>query len=428
MKKKIAIIGAGWTGLSAAVTLVSHADVTLFEAGNVAGGRARAVQSRDFSFLDNGQHLLIDAYQATFDLLKTIGVAQDEIFFRQPFQWYLADGVQFQASTLPAPFDLLSAVIGAKNARLPEKIALLKHIILLKKWYKQKLPDQSVLSWLDTHHVSQKWMNEFWQPLVLGILNTPLHEASLRVLSNVFNDVFFTNKPNHQYYFTRVDLGQVLAEPALQYILQHGATWQPKTRVSQLHTQDSKVQVNGQWFDAVIVATAPYHVVSLLPETLGLTVREAVEKLKYCSITTVYLKYPHKLNLPAIMTGFADATAQWLIDRSHLNGANEVAAVVSASDALSGSPKNANDWAKAIHADVLRVCPNAPQFVSYQVITEKRATIMATVNRQLPRMDDLHAVNIYLAGDWLHSRYPATLESAVQSGQNIAKIIISKGK
>ena len=100
MKKKIAIIGAGWTGLSAAVTLVPHADVTLFEAGNVAGGRARAVQSRDFSFLDNGQHLLIDAYQATFDLLKTIGVAQDEIFFRQPFQWYLADGVQFQASTL----------------------------------------------------------------------------------------------------------------------------------------------------------------------------------------------------------------------------------------------------------------------------------------------------------------------------------------
>ena len=58
-RPKIAIIGAGWAGLSAAAHLVEHADVALYEAGRVAGGRARGVPSDEFSFLDNGQHLLI---------------------------------------------------------------------------------------------------------------------------------------------------------------------------------------------------------------------------------------------------------------------------------------------------------------------------------------------------------------------------------
>ena len=65
-KPKIAVIGAGWAGLSAAAHLVEHADVALYEAGRVAGGRARGVSGDAFSFLDNGQHLLIGAYQGVF--------------------------------------------------------------------------------------------------------------------------------------------------------------------------------------------------------------------------------------------------------------------------------------------------------------------------------------------------------------------------
>ena len=69
-KPKIAVIGAGWAGLSAAAHLVEHADVALYEAGRVAGGRARGVSGDAFSFLDNGQHLLIGAYQGVFRLLR----------------------------------------------------------------------------------------------------------------------------------------------------------------------------------------------------------------------------------------------------------------------------------------------------------------------------------------------------------------------
>ena len=83
-KPKIAVIGAGWAGLSAAAHLVEHADVALYEAGRVAGGRARGVSGDAFSFLDNGQHLLIGAYQGVFRLLDKAGADWRGHFFRQP--------------------------------------------------------------------------------------------------------------------------------------------------------------------------------------------------------------------------------------------------------------------------------------------------------------------------------------------------------
>ena len=75
-KRKIAVIGAGWSGLSAAVRLSSHADVVLFEAGKSAGGRARALAADNagFSFLDNGQHIILYAYRSVRHLMDKIGV------------------------------------------------------------------------------------------------------------------------------------------------------------------------------------------------------------------------------------------------------------------------------------------------------------------------------------------------------------------
>ena len=45
-RPKIAVIGAGWAGLSAAVSLIHRADISLFEAGRQAGGRARALAGK----------------------------------------------------------------------------------------------------------------------------------------------------------------------------------------------------------------------------------------------------------------------------------------------------------------------------------------------------------------------------------------------
>ena len=76
MSKRVAVVGAGYAGLAAAVELArGGCHVTVFEANRVAGGRARRVEYRG-TLLDNGQHLLLGAYRDTLALMREVGVPE----------------------------------------------------------------------------------------------------------------------------------------------------------------------------------------------------------------------------------------------------------------------------------------------------------------------------------------------------------------
>ena len=422
-KPRIAVIGAGWAGLSAAAHLVPHAETVLYEAGRTAGGRARSIASGSFSFLDNGQHLLVGAYRSVFALLDKTGTDWRRNFCRLPLQWHLADGASFQAARwLPAPLNLAAAVLGARRATLAEKFSLLRQFARLQAHAKRNPPDQSIASWLDEAHVPQKWREEFWQPMTAGALNTPPETASLNTLCNVLADGVWSSRAASDYLLPRCGLDEAFVRPVLDFILQNGGAWQPETRVGRLECPNGGIRAAGAHFDAAVIAVAPYHLDRLLPEHTGGAARAAAGTLSHHAIATVCLRYAAPPRLPAPMTGFARGTAQWLIDRTRLNGAPEIAAVISLSDTLSGSLKNGGTdaLAEAVHADVLRLCPDAGAPIAQQTIVEKRAVAASTVARTLPDTSDLAAAHIHLAGDWLHPRYPATLEAAVQSGQAAA--------
>ena len=284
-KPEIAVIGAGWAGLAAAAYLAPHCRLTLFEAGKVAGGRARGVAHGEFAELDNGQHLLIGAYRAVFRLLHRVGESPDALFLREPLHWHLADGFQFRCpQKLPAPLHLLWAVLRGKNADWAQKTALLRQMAALQRWHKRQPPDQSIASWLDEQRVGEDWM-------VLGALNTPLETASLRVLCHVLADGVWASRNAGDFYIAKRNLSDTLAAPVLHYLAQHGAKYRPNCRIAQVHAASGKVQADGQTFDAAVFAVAPYHLAPLLPEHLGNAVRQAVQQLSYHAITTVYLRY-----------------------------------------------------------------------------------------------------------------------------------------
>lgn len=406
---KVAVVGAGWAGLAAAVQLAESVQVKLFEAGRVAGGRARSVATDGFSFLDNGQHLLIDAYAAVFELLKRIDVDEQAVFMRTPMSWILADGVCFQAASLPKPLNIFFGLCLAKQATLPEKWQLIKDLTALLRWHRVQTGDQSVADFLAQRGTSEKWCHEFWQPLVLGALNTPLQTASLRVLAHVLIDGL-----GRDFCLPRMDLGRLLVQPALEKFAALDGHFVAQTRVGRLKQQGNQWLVNDELFDRVVVAVAPYHVASVLPETQIPHILMAEQSWQYHAITTVYLRYAVMPRLPAVMTGLAYGTAQWLIDRSQLNGSHEIAAVISVSE--SHSSLKADQLAAKVQAEVLRIAPHVGEPLAVQVITEKRATIAATANRMIPNQAALNQQGIFLAGDYLSSHYPATLETAVKSG------------
>ena len=116
MDDHVAIVGAGYAGMAAAVTLAERGiRVTVFESGPVAGGRARRITTEGRE-LDNGQHILIGAYTELLRLMSLVG-APSEAVLRVPLELRYADGFAFRSLWLPAPFGVLGGLLLA--ARLP---------------------------------------------------------------------------------------------------------------------------------------------------------------------------------------------------------------------------------------------------------------------------------------------------------------------
>ena len=238
----------------------------------------------------------------------------------------------------------------------------------------------------------------------------------MRILCNVLSDGVWSEKANSDYLLPKQDLGRIVAEPALDFLHKHGAKIHLETRITHLnHHIDGRIEINGEVFDAVILAVAPYHIDALLPKDTPDYIQTAYQSLHYHAITTVYLRYAQAIKLPAPLTGFADGTAQWVLHRGALGlPDNEVAVVISVSDCTEAWKDK--DLAEKVHADIKRVCPDLDKPEAVRIITEKRATTAATVDFVQPDFSWLHHRRIYPAGDYLHPRYPATLEAAVQSG------------
>ncbi|WP_304335436.1 hydroxysqualene dehydroxylase HpnE [Conchiformibius steedae] len=417
---KVAVVGAGWAGLAAAVQLARQAEVVLFEAGREAGGRARTVASRHgFSFLDNGQHLLLGAYRSVFALLQQAGADVSAHTQRGAMDWQMHGGLRLQTAALPAPWHLLWGVWRARGWSWRQKTALLRQMAALQVYQRSCAPDQTVGAWLQGQGADATLQAQFWQPLVLAALNTPVASASLRVLANVLADGVWNSRDGSDFCLPKTDLGQWFVAPILRDLAAHGGHFVPSVRVEGLARENGRYHIHGQDFDAVVVAVAPHQVARVLPEAWFAPQQAWFESLKYHAITTVYLRFRDRVMLPAPMLGLADGTAHWLIDRYPLNGAHEIAAVVSVSEQY--GDYTPAQWQESVCQDLRRACPNLPQPEACQVITEKRATVASEAGRTLPDLSAWRAQKLYVAGDYLHPRYPATLEAAVQSGMAAAR-------
>lgn len=353
--------------------------------------------------------------------MKEIGSNPKTAFLRLPLQWHMHEGLQFRTRFLPAPLHILSGVLLARHFPFTFKTKLLSDMSSLQKFARSDQADMTVRQWLQQRNTPRAAITQFWQPLVWGALNTPLENASLRILCNVLSDGVWAGKSGSDYLLPKRDLGMIVAEPALAKLRHFGADIRLETRACRLKTlPDGRVSVNGEFFDAAVLAVAPYHAAALLPEDTPEHILSGYQNLHYHAITTVYLRYAYPIRLPAPLTGLADGTAQWLFSRGKLGlSPNEVSAVISVSDRV--GTFTGQVWAEKIHADVKRICPYLNEPEAVRVITEKRATTSASANSPLPDLTWLHRHRIYPAGDYLHPRYPATLEAAVQSGFTAAE-------
>jgi squalene-associated FAD-dependent desaturase len=444
--KKIAVIGAGWAGCSAAVTLATQGhQVSLIEASRTLGGRARKVAIHDYA-LDNGQHILLGAYSATLAMMRKVGIDLEKSLLRLPLQMCYPPGNQgmhFVAPKLPAPLHLLIALLRANGLRRDDKLSLARFSTTARWMGWQLHQDCSVSELLERFEQTERLCKLMWIPLCIAALNTPPERASAKIFLNVLRDSLGANRAASDMLLPRVDLSALMPEAAAVFIQQHGGevlTGVAVKKLTRLADQSWKLETSNlsqtqasQW-DAVIIATDLDHAQRLRDNISAAEIISAPKintNFSYEPITTCYLQYSKELSLPRPFFALIDdaTTKQWgqfIFDRGQLHQDQQglMAVVVSAStQAIELSHAElAHDITRQLAQEFNRTDMATP--IWHQVISEKRATFscMPGLNRPI---NQTGIGGLFIAGDYTDSDYPATLEAAVRSGVKAAEELIA---
>ena len=439
---KIAVVGAGWAGMAAAVEAAGLGmDVTVFEATRTLGGRARALSTGKPDgtpiTLDNGQHILIGAYSDTLALMQRVGLDLRRALMALPLSLPYPDGTGLQtpawAARLPAPLDALAAIATARGWRWGERLALIQASLAWRRAGFRCEPTLTVEHLC--HGLPERVMQELIEPLCVSALNLPASQASAAVFLNVMRDALFgrgaAGFKASSLLLPRTDLGNLFPAVAAQWLqTRHGNTARvcTGTRITGLRADAGQWHLKGdgvdEAFDRVVWATPA----SVAAQTLLAHADDndalaswalAAHALDFTAITTVYAHAPGaRLSAPMLaLRAEPDAhtaPAQFVFDRGQLNPADSgvLAFVVSAS---SGERDE-------LQARVLQQGERQLGLALRPLITvvEKRATFACTPGLERPAA--LIAPGLFAAGDYVQGPYPATLEAAVRSGVAAARL------
>ena len=436
----VTIVGAGWAGLAAGVTLsANRIPVRIFEAAKQIGGRGRNVQL-DGTELDNGQHLMIGAYHELLGLLDTLQLSEQALFARIPQQLKILDAaggaIDFELNLprLPAPLHLLFGMLSSRPMSIGDKFStLLRFNRLLNTPLAQ---DCSVSHWLASAGLPETYVERLLKPLCLAALTTHPDQASATIFQTVLLQTFQGARANTDLLIARRNIGDLFPTQARAFIEDHGGELLTTHRVRSIETDEQRVraiQVNDESVavDQLVLATSPVATQRLLaPITACADVTEQLNRFEYEAITTVYLHYAQDIQLQEPMLGLRGASAEWLFDRRLCGQPGVIAGVISAVDpALPHEP-----LATRLAAELSQLF-GWPQPHHHRVIVEKRAALRCTPNIDKIRPGIQTALaNLRLCGDYVHSEgarsagLPSTLEAALRSGVKCARQLIKESR
>lgn len=411
----IAVIGAGLTGLTAAIRLAEQGvQVELFEASPQAGGRTKSFYDPKVNQLcDNGPHLLIGAYKATQKLLDDCG-ASANVYWQPSLQLPLWDQKRgffsFQPSRyLPFPLALLLAVARLPGHGMASALAMLR---LGKDLQSGGISNEAtVQNWMEKLHIPAELGSDLINPLCLGAMNEELESANASSFQSVLSESFTSHRHARLGWFTQ-PMSEALIKPLVCTAVKLGVNIHNRHRVRSLLQSRGGVAIDGQQFDAAILAMPAYATDRLLK-------RESTCETR--TITNIHLWFDIDIQLPTPLIGGIGTTGQWFFDVSQQTkqstSLHHLCAVVSADDGRT----SASDIVHQITAEIQAICglkqPLSP--VHFRIVREKRATVLV---RPQKSENALPAHTIDASERPLPGELPATIESAVRRGEAAAEL------
>ena len=414
-RRRIAVIGGGWAGISAAVHATGRGhDVTLIEMAPQLGGRARSFELHGMPF-DNGQHIAIGAYSQTLALMRQVGIDVDAAFLRTPLRLVDANGVGlvFPAGNPSASF--VRAVAAHRGWGWRDKASLLA---AATGWALRRFRCGSALTVAQlAARLTRPVVEDLVEPLCVAALNTGADAASASVFLRVLQDALFAGPGSSDLLLPRRPLSGLLAEPSQRWLADAGARIETTHRVESIEPDPSGGwRVDGARFDAAVLGCSAIEA-ARLTSALAPAWSRAAASLGHEPIMTLYFRN-EGCRLPAPMLALRCTPgwpAQFVFDRGQLGGpAGLLAFVISGAQAWVDQGHPAALQAVARQAEALLAGSLRGPLQPVKAMTEHRATFRCVPG--LVRPETAVVPGIAAAADFVRGPYPATLEGAVRSG------------
>ena len=436
------VIGAGFAGLSAAVRLASRgARVLVLEARSRLGGRATAFPDRETGELvDNGQHVLLGCYTDTFAFLREIG-ALAHVRLQPELAVTMIDpsGVRSRlvCPLLPPPLHLLAGVLEWDALSWRDKWSALGMASPLRLARRElepgsttiaASPDETVESWLVRHGQTRRLRQMLWEPLALAALNQPPDRAAAPVFARVLAEMFASDPRAAAIGLPTRPLHLMYAEPARAYIETHGGSVRAGASATIRHANDTVRSVTAgsdEWVAPAIVAAVPWFAFARLFDAVPAPLAEIVRRARAMAsspIVTVNVWFDRPV-IDEPFVGLPGRAMQWVFDKRTAfgDGASHLSLVSSGATSL-GALTNEDLIARA-QEELLEALPSVRQarLTRATVVREPHATFSLAPGQPARPGTETPLGGLFLAGDWIDTGLPATIESAVRSGHRAAE-------
>lgn len=426
----VAVIGGGAGGIAAALCAAQNGrEVILIEAGRRLGGRlTTGIDRRTGYRFDNGEHLILAGYKDTLKLLKALG-AEDAVELQPrlkiPF-YHPEKGVcEFKAPAIPLTFSFPAAISKFKLLSFRDRLALMRRLTRLVKG---DAPESfSAARWLQG--ASAEELDYFWQPFIVSVMNCLPAEADIGLVRTALTEGFisggglgFFTEPLSEIFHRRARAK--LQEAGVEVRLNHPVT---EVSFSGSRARSLKGRFKGEIAaDGFIIAVPPRALSRMTlngrqPSDIGIIEAD----FRYSTICSVFIVFEERI-FPGDFGCLTGTLPQWFF---RLKGGRKPAEgeaynlVISAADKFLLQEENILDRClsdlRKLGADL-----DHNQTLCQRVMVNRRATVILNPETAKRRPGIKTGWdNVFLAGDWVDTGLPATIESAVRSGFRAGEMV-----
>lgn len=412
------IVGAGLAGLAAAVALrEAGLEVSLSDSAAQAGGRCRSYHDPALGLtIDNGNHLVLAGNPAVADFRREVGAkeplagpahADFEFVDISPSHWGETRHWTVRINDGRLPWWVLR-----ENRRVPGT-STAEYLALGKLLGAGSVPIREVI------RTSGPLWDRFIDPVMLAVLNTPVADSSAGLAGRVLRETLGQGGLATRPRIAQPTLGAAFIAPALGWLAERGTTLATGRRLRQIGFSGDRV-VALAWSDGVQHIAADEAVVLAVPAWVALDLLPGLTApTKHHAILNGHFAYAPPPGAPA-MLGVIGGTAEWIFTHD-----NRISITVSHADRLVDSDREG--LARSFWADICRAHGIEAAMPAWQIVKEKRATFAATPEQDRMRPGIRTAWrNLFLAGDWIQTGLPATIEGALRSGDGAARLALGK--